>query len=92
MPFIYTDILYNIFSAQVHCIIEHYLKKNKSLITNLILFSLYFTKIKDQRKNVLLVFGFTRTNNPYSDTHAQSQSYIINEVFLILITTCNVSD
>lgn len=61
--------------------------KKKYLITNLIL-----TKIKDQRKNVLLVFGFTRTNNPYSDTHAQSQRYIINEVFLILITTCNVSD
>lgn len=61
--------------------------KKKYLITNLIL-----TKIKDQRKNVLFVFGFTRTNNPYSDTHAQSQSYIINEVFLILITTCNVSD
>lgn len=87
MPFIYTDILYNIFSAPVHCIIEHYFWKKISLITNLIL-----TKIKDQRKNVLFVFGFTRTNNPYSDTHAQSQSYIINEVFLILITTCNVSD
>lgn len=77
MPFIYTDILYNIFSAPVHCIIEHYFwKKN----------------LKLQRKNVLLVFGFTRTNNPYSDTHALSQRYIINEVFLILITTCNVSD
>lgn len=32
MPFIYTDILYNIFSAPVHCIIEHYFwKKNLKL-------------------------------------------------------------
>lgn len=89
MPFIYTDILYNIFSAPVHCIIEHYFWKK---ILNYKFNSYFIIRYQNQRKNVLLVFGFTRTNNPYSDTHAQSQSYIINEVFLILITTCNVSD
>lgn len=61
--------------------------KKKYLITNLILISLYFTKIKEKTS-----YWFLASNNPYSDTHAQSQSYIINEVFLILITTCNVSD
>lgn len=55
MPFIYTDILYNIFSAPVHCIIEHYLKKK---IFNYKFNSFFIILYQNQRSKKKRPIGF----------------------------------